>query len=341
MAINREGYAFIAQCLYPSLPEQRDESPRRIIIMIAQARPLSVRSTDLGQCFIQRPIKVAHPMSQKIPSMEYDVGLGARVVETTEPRDHRTHNFSAGASYRGPILLANLEYGGSLFRNRNRTLTWENPFMLGSSKGAEFVTHGRFALAPDNDWHNVRGDVSVALPWNGRLTTTVSWSRMRQDDDLIPPTINSGIVGSPDENEVDLGEWNHSGALSRSTADARVDTLLVNGRLQLRPWKPLRVHAGIRYFDRQNDTRYTAFNPIAGEDGLYGYIAEDGAHNVLTQFSRVFDPEMAVLGTDDFRFRSTPYDYRKLEYEFGSDYRLPKRTTIRGRFRSWLIPAPK
>jgi hypothetical protein len=96
--------------------------------------------------------------------------------------------------------------------------------------------------------------------------------------------------------------------------------------LNLRPLAALRLHAGIRYFDRKNDTRYTAFNPSTGQ---IGYIAEDGALNAF-DLSRVFEPGVP---TDDFRYRSSPYDYQKLEYEFRADYPVLGRTTISGRYR--------
>ncbi|MCH7644612.1 MAG: MtrB/PioB family decaheme-associated outer membrane protein [Myxococcales bacterium] len=250
----------------------------------------------------------------------------ARVVETTEPRDHRTHNVSAGLQFRSPVLLANVAYNGSIFRNGDAALEWDNPFLLAPFNDAENVMRGRFALAPDNHWHNVTADLSVSLPWNGRLTTTASWGRMRQDDDLVEPTVNSGVICMGCSNEVNLDQWNSAAALPRESADARVDTLLLNARLHLRPLAALRLQAGIRYFDRQNDTRYTAFNPSTGQ---LGYIAEDGAVNVFG-LSRVFEPGVR---TGDFRYRSSPYDYSKLEYEFRSDYPVSGRTTISARYR--------
>jgi hypothetical protein len=149
---------------------------------------------------------------------------------------------------------------------------------------------------------------------------------MRQDDDLVAPTVNSGVVCSTCLRGVDLSRWNGTAALARPSADARVDTLLLNARLHLRPLAALRLQAGIRYFDRQNDTRYTAFNPSTGQ---LGYIAEDGAVNVFDR-SRVFEPGVR---TDDFRYRSSPYDYSKLEYEFRADYPVSGRTTISARYR--------
>jgi len=260
-------------------------------------------------------------------SLIFDTGSEPeRVVETTEPRDNRTHNVSAGLQFRSSVLLANVEYNGSIFRNGDAALTWDNPFLLAAFNGAENVMRGRFALAPDNHWHNAKVDVSVSLPWEGRLTTTASWGRMRQDDDLVAPTINSGLVGFVGFNAIDLDQWNDAAALPRDSADAQVDTLLLNARLHLRPLAALRLQAGIRYFDRKNDTRYTAFNPSTGQTG---YIAEDGALNVF-DLSRVFEPGTP---TDDFRYRSSPYDYQKLEYEFRADYPVSGRTTISGRYR--------
>ncbi len=253
-------------------------------------------------------------------------GEPERVVETTEPRDSHTHNFTGGAWFRSSMLLANFEFQGSLFRNQDSTLTWDNPFLLASFNGAQNVKRGRFALAPDNHWYNVKGDVSVVLPWKGRLTTTASWSRARQDADLIPPTVNTGLVGFPGFNGVNLDEWNTEAALSRSHADAQVDTLLLNARLDLRPLDALRLRAGVRYYDQQNDTRYTARNPSTGQ---FGYIAEDGALNVF-DLSRVFVPGVE---SDDFRYRSSPFDYRKLDYEINADYQLLGRTTLSGRYR--------
>ena len=187
-----------------------------------------------------------------------------------------------------------------------------------------------------------RWGLVLLLPWQGRLNTTVSWSRMRQDDDLLAPTVNSGSVGISGLNEVDLDQWNQPAALPRSKADAEVDTLLVNARLRLRPWSALRLGADFRYYDQDNRTRYTAFNPSAvdpstGKSGQIGYIAEDGAHNVLTPFSRVFVPN---VGNDDFRYRSSPHDYWKLHAQLSADYRVLRRTTLGARFRG-TSPRPR
>lgn len=259
-------------------------------------------------------------------------GEPARVVETVEPRYHRTHRFGAGMRVRSARLHANLEYDGSVFRNRDSVLVWDNPFDLGASAGGRRIERGRFALAPDNAMHGARGTASVRLPWRAVLTATTSWSRMRQDAGLVAPTVNSGIVGAAGVNAVDLDRWNSNAALSRQSADAEVDTILAVARLSLRPIDPLRIGARFRYHGQRNATRYTARNPVTGE---LGYVAEDGAHAVLTPFERVFDPDTGTsspLGSDDFRYRSSPYDHRKRSYRIDLDYSVLDRTTLGARY---------
>ena len=245
-----------------------------------------------------------------------------RSVETTQPLDDTTHNVFAGLEYEREGIVGRLAYRGSFYRNDDDTLTWDNPFLISPlPRGAPNVQRGRFALAPDNSWNNAKGDFSARLPLDGIFTTTVSWSHLHQDDDLLPFTVNSGIVGAG-PSAVDLANWNGEDVLTRSGADASANTLLVNADLRLRPWRPLRLGARVRYYDRDDDTAYTAENAETGE---IGYIAEDGALNAGSQFSRVFRPGVP---TDDWRYRSTPYGYEQLLAQGTADYALRPKTSL-------------
>ncbi|MEE8558892.1 MAG: MtrB/PioB family decaheme-associated outer membrane protein, partial [Myxococcota bacterium] len=241
-------------------------------------------------------------------------------VETAEPIDDQTQTVSAGLHYGGERVQGNLMYQGSFYRNDKDTLTVENPFRVGAGP---IIARARFSLAPDSDWHNVKGDLALGLPMQTRLTTTVSWSTLRQDDDLVPPTVNDVTFGA-----IDLNDWNSGASLSRSKADARIDTLLVDARLQTSPIRGLRIRTRVRYFDEDNDTRYTARNPITGE---LGYIIEDGGLAAVFGSTQagVFQP--AVAGSD-FRFRSIPYGKTKLTYEAGASLRALSKTTVELRF---------
>ena len=61
--------------------------------------------------------------------------------------------------------------------------------------------------------------------------------------------------------------WNTTGALSRSSADARIDTTLVDLAIILNPARALAVKGKVRYFDTDNSTEFFACNPLTGQWG--------------------------------------------------------------------------
>lgn len=230
------------------------------------------------------------------------------MLEIAAPVDDRTHAVSAGLEWGGERAQANLAYQGSLYRNREHALEIEQPFLADSD--------ARLALAPDNQWHDVRADLGVALPLRGRLKSTVSWSTGRQDESLLPPTINSANIGG-----IDLSQWSSAAALSERTADASVDHLLVDVDVYASPWRPLRLRAGFRHSDQETDTDYTALNPQTGE---YGYIVEDGGQAVVGA-AGVYQP--AVPGSS-WRYRSIPFGATRRTYELGATYAAPLRSSL-------------
>ena len=197
------------------------------------------------------------------------------IVETVEPRDARTHDFHGGLAYTGRWLALDLEYQGQVFDNEERALTWENPFSL---PGAS-VDRGRAALAPDNTLHQLGGTMSWMLPARARWTHTFSWATARQDERLLAPTVNPAF---PD--------WSDPlSSLGRDTADARVDTTVATSSLQLTPLRRLSLGATGRYRERDNRTRYFAFNPAVDD---YGYVVEDGSFGIRPRFGAApFDEE--------------------------------------------------
>ena len=238
------------------------------------------------------------------------------VVETATPVRDNWRDVSVGLEYGGDRVQANLAYAGSFYRDARDRLAFDNPFDLG---GAVPLDRARFAGPPDNDAHRITGDVALALPFHSRVKTTVSWQTMRQDEALLPPTINSVSVGG-----IDLTDWNSAAALSDDDADAHVDTFLVDATLEVRHWRALRIRGRYRYFDQGNDTRYVAFNPRTSE---YGYIVEDGGNASLfgPAFSGVF--QLGVPG-NDFPIRNVPYQLTRQNYELSVSYRLDRSTML-------------
>ena len=263
----------------------------------------------------------------------------SRAVQTIEPISDRTHELSVGLALSVPrILDANLSYTSSFYRNQNESLTWDNPFLVSGFSPSEErrkIKEGRFALAPDNEWHNLRGDLVVPVPLDGRLAATASWSRMQQDEELLPPTVNTGTLPG-----LDLNKWNSQSALSQSSAATEVETLLLRGDLRLRPSNRLQLGAQVRYFERDDKSHYTACNPDTGEAG---YVTEDGALAVAAtglglsphQLESTVCGGSGTLGPgnmEDFRYRTTPYGYDQLEAEASMGLRLQPKTKLELRY---------
>jgi MtrB/PioB family decaheme-associated outer membrane protein len=233
---------------------------------------------------------------------------GVPTVETIEPIDYKTHNVLAGMQWAGDALQMNLGYSGSFFRNGIDTLSWENPLTVGDPA---VLKRGRMDLYPDNAFHNLKLDASAVLPLRGRLSGGFSWSRMTQDDLLIPPTVNSGIL--PGFPAVNLTNWNTTDALSQKGAGARIDTRLAHISASFSPLSDLSLQARLRRYEEDNQTCYTAFNPLTGQ---FGYLGTDGAvNNIVPAFARV-------------QIRSVPFEYRKDNYGAEADYRLLRRTNV-------------
>lgn len=235
---------------------------------------------------------------------------GVPTVETIEPIDYKTHNVLAGMQWAGDALQANLGYTGSFFRNAIDTLTWDNPLTVSAVNSAA-LRRGRMDLYPDNAFNNLKLDVSAALPMRGRLSGGLSLSRSTQDDNLIAPTVNSGTLsGAP---PVNLANWNTTGALSRTSAGARIDTWLTHLSASFSPLQDLSLQVKFRRYEEKNKTQYTAFNPLTGQ---FGYLGLDGGVNNI------------VPAASTAQIRSIPFEQRKDNYGVEGDYRLLRRTSF-------------
>ncbi|MBD5804639.1 hypothetical protein AZOA_40840 [Azoarcus sp. Aa7] len=251
--------------------------------------------------------------------------LGA-VNETVEPIDYTTHEFLTGLRYVGEKDRLNLTLSSSLFRNDNKSLTWENPFSInfgtaGTTNSTSWEK-GRFALSPDNEAYNIKADYARMLPLNGQFSATVAFGSMRQNDDLLPPTINDGVnaAGVATSYASAIAGYDTTGVLSRLKADARIDTRLADLGLSLQPADDLTVRAKLRYYDEDNRTRYTAIDPATGK---VGYPALDYA------LPGVFGAGFGFYnGTNNIHYMSIPTSYTRWTGGLGADYRLGRQSQL-------------
>ena len=264
-------------------------------------------------------------------SMFFPIGLGPGVTvggttELAEPIDQQTHDVAVGLQYASGLTQFNLSASVSIFRNANRSLTWQNPYDVGSFAApnplAANLKLGQMALSPDNQAYNIKAEFARALPeWrHAHVDASVALGRMSQNADLLPPSPNTGIGGNAPYTW-NNADWNTTAALSRPTSQARIDTALVNLQLSAVPLDALTVRAKVRYSETRNHTDYTAYNPITHQ---YGYLAEGGGQGtVVPGESGIYFP-----GADAIHYRSIPFDGSQQNLSLDSDYRLANKTTL-------------
>lgn len=267
--------------------------------------------------------------------------VGLNNIEIPEAIDYDTHQIRGGLSYADDLSSLNLEVQLSMFRNNVDTLRFESPFRV-TNLGTSFDS-GTFDLYPDNDYYNLRAEYARNFPslYNARFTSLVSWSRMKQDDKLIPSTEYSLIGGAL--NGVPTGNaWNTSASLSQDSAEAEIDSWLLDFGLSLRPTSKLGLRGKVRYRSLDNKSDYLACNPLTGQWGRLTLNGSGGGSiafpdtvngnnplgtdpNAYDQVGCNLDAAIAlglVPAAGNVVIGSVPYEYARLNIELGGDYRL-------------------
>ena len=259
------------------------------------------------------------------------------VLETTKPIDDSTINLNGGFRYAGDVWRMDFGYQGSFYRDRYRSYTFESPFaispVVGNGATSAPLYLGQMSMEPDNDYHNLRATFTRKIPLNGELSLTASGGRMSQDDALIAPINCSGVFGIDLDGSglgpqnpylFDCAKWNTPAALSRPSADMRIDTTLLDGRIVLQPTSDISVRGGLRFNREDYRNTYLAYNPLTGQ---YGYVNENGAQgSIVPGEVGIFDP-----ATDPSAFTqvmSIPLDMQTIDANVGADWKIGAHDTI-------------
>ncbi|MCA0244194.1 MAG: MtrB/PioB family decaheme-associated outer membrane protein [Proteobacteria bacterium] len=266
-------------------------------------------------------------------AMFFPLSLGGSLVggtsELIEPIDQRTHDISARLQYANARTQFNLIASASIFQNDHASLTWENPFNVGSVIGANPYTanllRGQMALTPSNQAYTLQAELSHSVPeWaRARFNATVSMGRMLQNEDLLAPSVNTtGLGGLPIPGASwNYADWATTDALSQRSANARIDTSLVDLNASFVPADALTVRAKLRFSDTRNHSHYTAYNPITGQ---YGYLALGGAQGTVVPFEGgIYSPQSPL-----WHYRSIPFDGSQTNFKLDADWRLARLTTL-------------
>ena len=163
-------------------------------------------------------------------------------AEFTSPVDHATDDIEVALTYSADWWQSSLIYFGSIFRNKNKSLTFDNPYTATAG-----VDTGQLALLPDNESHQVTLTGSVLLPARTTLNGQLSFGHLTQNEELLPYTSNTLLATNP---------------LPVTSANAEVDTLNLNIRAVSTPWPKITLEGELRYNDYDNKTPVNVYTPI-------------------------------------------------------------------------------
>ena len=283
-------------------------------------------------------------------------GGGGGNVEIPESIDYNTQDVLAGLQFANALTNVSLQAAASFFQNDIDTMTFQNPLFITTNTiagvPATTFTQGQFDLYPSNDYYNVKGEFARKFPkvLKSRITGVVSLARSQQNDNLIPSAIEP-LTGGTINGVSTANVWNTTASLSRLSADARIDTTLVDVGIILNPARALAVKGKVRYFDTDNSTEYLACNPLTGQ---WGRLLNNGSGgSFVTPNLTAGNNPVGTLNTGyngtrcdyaatqalglapsagDVPIRSVPYEYRQLNSVVSADYRVNRTNSLEAAF---------
>ena len=181
-------------------------------------------------------------------------------LELPEPVDYHTRDLNAGVEYRTSRGAVQLGYWGQFFSNQFSSLTWDNPIQ--TTDAVDSSARGRLALPPDNSSHTLQVSGVYDLSPGSRLVGTFSGGIWRQDDALLPATINSALTVSP---------------LPETSSHLQIDTLLGNVVLTSSLTDSLSFKAGWRRYRMKDKRPSLDFQQVIVDESL-GEVADSGEH---------------------------------------------------------------
>ncbi len=199
------------------------------------------KSLGLGVRFFPAPkwqssVKARHEIKEGTQRIAGAVQFVS--AQLAQPVDYVTDEIDASATYSGGRLQARFGYYGSVFRNRDESLTWEIPFLV-------VPTAGQLALPPDNQFHQLLASLGYQLNKKTRLSADLAVGRGEQDEDFLPASTAIAV------------------ALPRTSLDGRVDTLTANLGINSALTERWQLNAAYRYNDRDNETPQATYTWVS------------------------------------------------------------------------------
>jgi hypothetical protein len=180
--------------------------------------------------------------------------------------DNRTNDFGVDVAWTGSGSLLRLAYERSQFKQHIASVTFDNavrstdyndgqavdmtgngPWDPSGYSNGNTAARGRFAMPPSNTLDVFSATGMAKLPMHSSINASVAFSTSKQNDALIPWTINPVIA-----NAATYAFYPGLGALPRSSTQAEMDGLnaVFNFNARPAPWASLALR--YRYSDRKD-----------------------------------------------------------------------------------------
>lgn len=220
----------------------------------------------------------------------------SNAVELPVPVDTRTTDVRTTFEWGNPTGMLRFGWDGSSFDNNVESVVWDNPIRYGPD-AAGAPSQGRMSLWPGNTLTYLHGTGAVTLPARTRLTGYVAVGQGRNNQDLLPFTINTAVAQP---------------ALARQTAQAKSQMAIAQFTLAMRPARRLSVNARYRYADIAIDT--PVFERLGGSVSYDASFSANAGPSEYHSVKRItFDADAAF---EVARFTSLKVGYSHL----GADY---------------------
>ena len=247
-------------------------------------------------------------------------------VELPQPIDQRTNDVSVGATWSNARGMFRAGWDGSWFTNHNQVLVWDNPIRItdftngstvfncpatGSSgpwdcsgySNGNGPAQGREALAPSNMMNVISAVAMYKLAPRTTLNGTLQFTNQRQDEALIPWTINS-VIAQP----ATFNNFPGLAVLPRSTADAEAQGVNALINFSTRPTR--RTNIAVRYRYNKRDVQTPIFD--AREYVRFDAVPEE----IEEGFSPQFDNSRHLF---DANFSYTPGGWGTVRAGYGRE----------------------
>jgi len=245
-------------------------------------------TTGLGASYDFGPgfnVNMSYTSTLKSGSMPWAASFAFNNAnELALPLDNRTNDVGVSMEKMFKDGMVRVAWDGSWFNNVYHDMIWDNPLRAtdfdngklppngpydpsGYSNGNGPVM-GRMSLPPDNSYNAVSVMGLYKMPAHSTLSGQISFTNMKQNDSLIPWTINS-VINTPTV----FAAFPGLATLPRSTAMAEVQGLNALFNFNTRPNKYFAFQMKYRFNDHDNQTphfdavEYVRFDAVPEETG--------------------------------------------------------------------------